>query len=84
MEDLAVFLYPLDEKMADWKASIDRKHNCMTLFKLLQELFNDALSDQDIVTASEDIEFKLMISHEMQEDFKKDLARVYSQFRRST
>eukprot|EP00939_MAST-03C_sp_MAST-3C-sp1_P004769 g4769.t1 len=66
----------------DWKTKIDRKKNCMNLFAILQNLYRNALSEAAIVTASEDIEYKLMITHDALSDFEKDLARVYGLFQR--
>ena len=67
----------------DWKGTVDRKKNCMKLFAVLQDIFSGALAESDLVTASEDMEYKLMVTHESLEKFERDLTRVYSRLKRS-
>jgi len=66
----------------DWKGTVDRKKNCMKLFAVLQDIFSGALAESDLVTASEDMEYKLMVTHESLEKFERDLTRVYSRLKR--
>ena len=63
-------------KSSSWKGSINRKKNCMTLFKVLKHLFHRSLPEPQIVKAAEDIEYKLMVENGTKKMFESDLARV--------
>ena len=59
-----------------WKGTVNRKKNCMTLFKVLKHLFHRSLPEPQIVKAAEDIEYKLMVENNTKKLFESDLARV--------
>ena len=57
-----------------WKGTVNRKKNCMTLFKVLKNLFHRSLPEPQIVKAAEDIEYKLMVENNTKKLFESDLA----------
>ena len=67
-----------------WKGTVNRKKNCMTLFKVLKHLFHRSLPEPQIVKAAEDIEYKLMVENNTKKLFESDLARVVVGLRKLT
>ena len=67
-----------------WKGTVNRKKNCMTLFKVLKHLFHRSLPEPQIVKAAEDIEYKLMVENTTKQMFVSDLARVVVGLRKLT